>query len=100
MAKNESDSQDPVPSPLYPGERARVRGRMGNGAIFRAVGQRMQLAVRPFTPALSPEYRGEGGSRFSALGYEAFAATRLGLLVLFLFTGCNSLPAGQVQQLA
>jgi hypothetical protein len=46
----------PVPSPLYAGERVRVRGRVPNqhGKTRRAA------RARPLTPALSPEYRGEG----------------------------------------
>ena len=46
-----------VPSPLYSGERVRVRGER----------QIAQLADRPLTPALSPDYRGEGEIR-SATG--------------------------------
>src|SRR5262249_53667103 len=39
----------PVPSPLYSGERVRVRGFYGE-----------RSPAKPLTPALSPEYRGEG----------------------------------------
>jgi hypothetical protein len=47
---------DLVPSPLYSGERVRVRGRVREerDATTRAA------RARPLTPALSPEYRGEG----------------------------------------
>src|SRR5688572_24136161 len=40
-----------VPSPLYSGERVRVRGSSWS------------MEMRPLTPALSPEYRGEGVMR-------------------------------------
>ena len=43
-------AQGLLPSPLYPGERVRVRG--SSPVIEKA----------PLTPALSPEYRGEGVS--------------------------------------
>jgi hypothetical protein len=39
-----------VPSPLYSGERVRVRG------LFCSSGRK----AKPLTPALSPEYKGEG----------------------------------------
>src|SRR5439155_8128936 len=44
-----------VPSPLYSEESVRVRGRLSSA--FRE--------VLPLTPALSPEYRGEGGEGWS-----------------------------------
>ncbi len=44
-----------VPSPPYPGERVRVRGRELANVI------NLKLASpRPLTLALSPDYRGEG----------------------------------------
>ena len=47
----------PAPSPLYAGERAGGEGRsvkQGHAAKSTA------FDVRPLTPTLSPEYRGEG----------------------------------------
>src|SRR5205085_3840627 len=38
-----------IPSPLYSGERVRVRGGLPEA-----------LGIRPLTPALSPDYGGEG----------------------------------------
>ena len=52
----ESTEKGSVPSPLYSGERDRVRGGTSNGVSQPTA----VLDVRPLTPALSPEYRGEG----------------------------------------
>ena len=50
------DRARPVPSPLYSGERVRVRGGVPeeHGAATGTA------RAKPLTPALSPEYRGEG----------------------------------------
>src|SRR5260370_922217 len=45
-----------VPSPQYSGERDRVRGRVRD----RHGGPNRAARMKPLTPALSPEYRGEG----------------------------------------
>ena len=45
----------PVPSPLYSGERVRVRGSSSESEIAD-----FRFQMQPLTPALSPEYRGEG----------------------------------------
>ncbi len=45
-----------IPSPLYAGERVRVRGR--NSHPQNCVSR--QVEGSPLTLALSPEYRGEG----------------------------------------
>ena len=74
--QNGSLTAPSVPSPLYSGERARVRGPCfvgsaladvvaapgSNGTSAKADPTELQTQppLRPLTPALSPEYRGEG----------------------------------------
>jgi hypothetical protein len=52
-----------IPSPLYSGERVRVRGKRGSSA---GVTSQQDSDVFPLTPALSRE--GRGRKRFDALG--------------------------------
>ena len=62
----------PVPSPMYPGERVRVRGRLSSGH-----GRSIDAArARPLTPALSPVYRGEGVMALARDAREKTAGTR------------------------
>ena len=83
-----------VPSPLYAGERVRVRGSLRLHRAFRKTG--------PLTPSLSPGYRGKGGRRLPGSTLPAVPrsltqrrpAAAAGLLVLCLIVGAKIALAG------
>jgi hypothetical protein len=66
---------DEIPSPLYAGERVRVRGRSTRDSLSKKM---------PLTLTLSPEYKGEGTTYVSPLHCITAAAVGLGIYSLLI----------------